>query len=43
MEYKTDKLIEELKEFIENSSDNEAVGLASTLLCQLDPDNPEWN
>lgn len=43
MKWTPDKLIEELQELIENSSDNEVVGLAGALLCALMPDCPEWN
>jgi len=43
MDWKPDKLIEELQELIENCSDNELVGLASCLLCALMPDCPDWN
>ena len=35
MEYSVDTLIENLEVFIENSGNNEAIGLASTLLCIL--------
>lgn len=36
MNWKPEKLIEELKELIQNCEDNEIVGLASVLLCLLD-------